>query len=89
MKRIILIISLLIFAGPAFADAVYKTNGELVDKKAWINIYPVQYKLKADAEAKALEVRGQVYRDQDTKLYQVLYGNVEITGIVTLETISE
>lgn len=97
MKNIILAIIICITSA-SFVQAsdttmkgnIYKTNGELADSKAYIEMLPKQFKTKAEAEAVASTLEnGQVFIDYDHNLYQVWYGNVLITGVVVTSTVSE
>lgn len=91
MKTIIIaLICMLVGISTSFANTIYRTNGEVIDKRADLNLYPKQFVNKADALAVASKLEnGDVFQDHDTHLYQVFYGNVKITGVVVISSIEQ
>jgi hypothetical protein len=91
MKNIILSIFIILsISGPVMALDIYKPNGEKIDSANYLNMWPVQFKNKADAEAVASGLQnGQVFKDYDKNLYQVWYGNVEVTGVIVAGSMTE
>lgn len=93
-NKIIILSMMILILGINLAQAsqgnVFNPKGEIIDNKAFLDIYPQQFKDKTEADTIAKELQnGQVFQDHDTKLYQILYGNVIIIGCVQVSSYSE
>ena len=90
-NQVILTVMFLIAStGLSIASEVYNSQGKVINESAFITVYTQEYYTKNVAEQMAKKLaNGQVFQDVDTKMYKVLYGNVQINDVVVITSMSE
>lgn len=91
---LVVFVALILFSSLSHAQEVTNAEGKHASKAVKLKLYPQTFVVRAEAEAKATELKvtnlyAEIYQDQDTKQFQIIYGNCHINDVVVLSSMSE